>query len=166
MSQPTIHEVPLTPAAYVPAGTRIIVEGNVLKLVHGQTVIAQQTIVLPGADVSDGSIPTARQLTSVFIVKEGPKMPGIVAVNTGVAIGVDGSITFSFSDGQSKEFADLAQLAFELSSIDTDVDMAKKMLCLKAYRNSPDGANMTTMVGASCSIDFNADVPVVLTPGD
>lgn len=164
MSKPTIHEVPLTPSIFVPSGTEIVIEGTTLKLIHAGRVLATRSLALPGTDVSAGVIPTARQLTSVFIVQEGPKMPGVIAVNTGVSIGVDGAITFQFSDGESKEFADLTQLYNECKPIDTEVETAKKMICLKAYRNSPDGANLSTMVGASCAIDFNADIPVVLTP--
>ena len=44
--------------------------------------------------------------------------------------------------------------------------VAENMLIGKAFRNSPDGSNKTTQVGAAVSVNLLADVPVVYTEAD
>lgn len=90
-------------------------------------------------------------------------MPGVIVTNTGVTRDGD-AITVQFSDGSNLEFESLDQMKTECQPYDTDVTHAKKMMCLKIVRNSPDGADLTSCVGGSLSSEFNADIPIVYTP--
>lgn len=74
-----------------------------------------------------------------------------------------GAVTFSFSSGNNSEFGSWEEVGVLADSVDTTPDLPEKILINKAYRASPDGSNKTTQVGASVSINGQADVPVVYT---
>ena len=90
-------------------------------------------------------------------------MPGVMATLTDVNVNqTTGSITFVFADG-GLQFSSIEQILEQLT-FDTDPDFPKKLLILKAIRNSPDGANLSTMVGGTATADFNAATPIIITP--
>lgn len=71
-----------------------------------------------------------------------------------------GIITFPFSDGDSIEIPSGAA-GMELTNyIDTTNVLAKHILIRKTLLNSPDETNLTTMVGATCAVDCNANQPM------
>lgn len=74
-----------------------------------------------------------------------------------------GAVTFFYSSGNSIEYADWEAVGVVADSLDAGPDFAEKVLAMKAYRASPDGANKTTQVGASVSINGLADTPIVYT---
>lgn len=74
-----------------------------------------------------------------------------------------GVVTLWYSNGNSTEYADWESVGAVANSIDSDPEMAQKLLAMKAYRASPDGSNKTTQVGASISVNGLADIPVVYT---
>lgn len=164
MPPPVIHELPVDPPINnTLAGDRIEIVGSTLKVWRGPTLIAERTLVLPGTTVESGVIPATRDLTSVFYIED-RKMPGITATNTNVAINeTTGTIRFDFSNGDQREFQDLNALKSAVQKYDTDVSIAQDIVILKAIRNSPDGSNLTTMVGQGVSCDFNGTHPIVFS---
>ena len=74
-----------------------------------------------------------------------------------------GTVTFSFSSGNNLELSSWESAGQMANSLDANSEFAEKALIAKAFRASPDGANKTTQVGASVSVNFLADVPVVYT---
>lgn len=90
-------------------------------------------------------------------------MPGVVATLTSVHEAANGTITFNFSDGSGRSldsWADAAEVAAKYESSDV---FPQEALIAKSYRNSPDGTNKTTMVGASFSADLSANQPFNFT---
>jgi hypothetical protein len=137
--------------------------GSTLKVWRGLTLIAERTLVLPGTATESGVIPATRDLTSVFYFQEAPKMPGASAVNTNVAVSEAGVIRFDFSNGDQREFASLTELENAVKKYDTDTAVAEDMVILKAFRNSPDGSNLHTMVNEGVTCDFNGTKPIIFS---
>jgi len=95
-----------------------------------------------------------------FYVEE--HMPGIVSTLVNVTRSGDAA-TFHFAGGVSREFSSLAEALGEVEYLDASQVTSQDALILKTIRNSPDGANLENIIGASFSADFNANVPFVLT---
>lgn len=77
-----------------------------------------------------------------------------------------GAIIIDFSSGTQLEIADWAAVGEIANSIDATPELAERILLGKAYRASPDGANKTTQIGASVSVNLLASEPIVYTPAD
>ena len=162
----TWHKPTFAPLA-VRAGDVLRIEPSG-KLGHYRngTKINERTLTLPGPEVSlspaDGTPVTAGDtLTSIYFFKE-QKMPGVIETLTKVTKNsTTGVVKFKFDDVEL-EFADEAAALAEVSYLDTDPEVVRHMLILKTLRNSPDFTNLENMVGASCSLDLQANVPCAL----
>jgi hypothetical protein len=89
-------------------------------------------------------------------------MPGTLVTMTDVARSGE-IVRFKFANGTEREFPTLEAAKSAVEYLDSEDTTGEDALILKAIRNSPDGANLETMIGASFSADFNANVPFVLT---
>lgn len=74
-----------------------------------------------------------------------------------------GVIIVDFSSGTQLEFANWEAVGEIAANIDSTSDLAEKILLGKAYRESPDGTNKTTQLGASVSTNLLAANPIVYT---
>jgi hypothetical protein len=72
-----------------------------------------------------------------------------------------GAIIVDFSSGTQLEFANWEAVGEIAANIDSTSDLAEKILLGKAYRESPDGTNKTTQLGASVSTNLLAANPIV-----
>ena len=46
--------------------------------------------------------------------------------------------------------------------MDQEPVLAREIIALKSFRNSPDGSNKTTMVDVQCAVNFDAGTPIAL----
>lgn len=74
-----------------------------------------------------------------------------------------GVIIVDFSSGSQLEFPSWEAVGEIAASIDSTSDLAEKILLGRAYRESPDGTNKTTQIGASVSTNLLAANPIVYT---
>lgn len=123
-------------------------------------VVGQATFVV-GQPVSSFPASQAATISSLFFFQE-IKMPGVIETLNSVQR--DGDVLYFNFDGAQLEFPSIADALNVVGLLDTEAATARHMLILKTLRNSPDGANLETMVGGSCSLDFQAATPVVITP--
>ena len=91
-------------------------------------------------------------------------MPGTGTTLTNVRVDTgNGHVLFDFSDGTELEFTNWADALSQTQYLDTVAQTVQHMLVLKSVRNSPDGSNMSNMVGGSILSDFSAQLPIVCT---
>lgn len=141
-----------------------VIVGNVLQIWRDGVLIEIRTLT-PGPIVEPSPVAIARTISELFIFKE-TKMPGQNVALTRVQLNQStGAVTFSFSNGNNREYGSVedAMNASEIAGLDTSGALAENALILKTFRNSPDGTNLENMVGGSVAVNFNADVPFVLT---
>lgn len=99
------------------------------------------------------------------IIWEAPNMPGQTLSVVSVVEQATGTVLFNFSNGNQRSVSDdWANAAEFADAIDATDDFLEKFLIAKAFRNSPDGSNKTTTVGAGVSANLLASVPIVYTP--
>ena len=90
-------------------------------------------------------------------------MAGQSVVMTSVAQNqTTGVVTIRYSNGSERTFTNWAEINQSLGEMDQQSDLAEKILALKAYRNSPDGTDKTTMLDVNCTINFDAGTPIAL----
>lgn len=119
--------------------------------------LSQMTVIVLTQDDHFG----ASEVSTLYLEKN---MPGQNVSCTGVTENQNtGAVTFKFSSGNNIEFADWAAVGQIADALDAGPEFAEKVLLLKAFRASSDGANKTTQVGASVSVNGLADVPVIYT---
>lgn len=160
------RQITFTPSIALHVGDTVRQDGNQLVVIRGGTVITTRELSGIGA-VVDGPVQEGRTVSSVLYFRSYP-VPGQnvscvqVLENTS-----SGSVTFKWSDGTADEIGqwdtDVKAMA---DGFDATADIAKKALVCKAYRESPDGANKTTQVGASVSVNGLASNPFVYTPAE
>lgn len=151
-----------TPLSLLPGDTLEVTANQTIVQKRGGNIVAQSAFGMPGAAVAPSSILSHQMLSSLFFYQE-QVMPGVIETLTSVNIDPSGTIRFGF-DGTELEFTNLAAALESVEGIDTTPSLARQMLVLKTLRNSPDGTNLENMLGGSCSIDFQASTPVVVTP--
>lgn len=160
------RQISFSPSIALLVGDTVEQVGNQLVVTRGGTVIATRTLSGMGS-VVDGPVQEGRTVSSFLYFRSFP----VVGQNVS-CIGVTenpttGVTTFRWSDGTADEIgvwdADVKAVA---DSFDATADVAKKALVCKAYRQSPDGANKTTQVGAAVSVNGLADNPFVYTPAE
>lgn len=144
-----------------PGDTLEIAANNTIRQKRNGVTIAESQYSQPGALVGVSPIVSPGTLETFYFFQE-YKMPGLIETLVGVQRDGD-SLFFNF-DGAQLEFPSIAEALNVVGLLDTDPTTARHMLILKSIRNSPDGTNMETMVGASCSLDFQSATPVVITP--
>lgn len=150
--------IPAVPIADHQPGDRWQRVGMKMRQYRNEVLIATHDLVSVTQIVEpqyDGTGP----ITS-FLVEQ--NMPGIISTLTDV-VRAGEVIRFKFAGGTEREFADLPSALAAVEHLDTDETVTQNVLILKTIRNSPDGANLENILGASCSADFNANNPLVLT---
>ncbi len=75
-----------------------------------------------------------------------------------------GAIRIDYDDGTQDLLDNFAQLQEYAARAGDPNWIAKTVLYAKMVAKSPDGANLTTQVGAQVSVNPAADAPVVYTP--
>lgn len=102
------------------------------------------------------------QITNLFLEKP---MPGTNVSCTNVQENqATGAVTFSFSDDENLEIANWEAVGAIADTVDADGQMGRNILMGRAFRASPDGSNKTTQVGASVSVNLQADTPIAYIP--
>lgn len=160
------RQITFSPSIALAVGDTVRQVGNQLVVIRGGSVVATRSLVGTGT-VVDGPVGEARTVSSLLYFRSYP-VPGqnvsCIGVQENATTGI---VTFKWSDGTADEIGtwdgDVKSVA---DSFDATADVAKKALMCKAYRNSPDGANKTTQVGASVSVNGLADNPFVYTPAE
>jgi hypothetical protein len=74
-----------------------------------------------------------------------------------------GVIRFTFSNGVEREL-NITQMEGIANSFDGEDAFLENLAIAIAFRNSPDGSNVTTIVGASLSCNLLSDQKVIYTP--
>lgn len=137
--------------------------GTVFQL-RGSSVIDQREVTLPGELI--GALPPATS-TGVFaevIYFQESTVAGQSVSLVSVQLNQStGSVTWNFSNGVSREYGSVEDAKSAVQSLDTQSQLAEDALILKTFRRSPDGTNLENMVGAAVSLNFDADVPFVMT---
>lgn len=158
------QQVTLDAPLHLLAGDSCIAVGSVLQVWRDGVLIETRTLT-PGPIVSPNPVSSNRTITELFYFKE-TKMPGQNVALTRVQLNQStGAVTFSFSNGNNREYGSVedAMNASEIAGLDSTGALAENALILKTFRNSPDGTNLENMVGGSVAVNFNADVPFVMT---
>ena len=157
-SKGEFRQVAIQPLA-VQSGDSIRQIGNQLIVTRDGQVIA--TRELSGESVSVTSIIDDSQVISSAIFFRSLPVSGVLATllapHKNNATGI---ITFPFSDGDSIELASIEEGMTVTNYLDTNNVIAKHVLIRKTLLNSPDGTDLHTMVGATCSMDCNANQPM------
>ena len=155
-----IRKFTINPPFAHQAGDVYAREGNTIRQIRGGIQIDIRTVGPPSqltAQVHVGG----SNVTEFF---EEQRMPGQNVSMTGVEENqANGSVTLKYSSGNQNEYASWAAVGQIADSLDASPDFAEKILALKAFRASPDGANKTTQVGAQVSVNGLADQPIVYT---
>ena len=141
--------------------------GDVVREIGGQIVVTRGGVVVETRSLGamtqiTSSVDVNQTVQSAIFLKVNP-MPGQNVSCTSVKVGVNDSVTFGFSSGTQLELVDWAAAEQMANEIDSTTDLAEKILIGKAFRASPDGANMTTQIGAQVSVNLLADNPIVYT---
>lgn len=143
-------------------GDSVAVVGGTLTVTRDGRAI--RTINLnPISEQFTGFVPFGNQhaITAIFWEK---KMPGITNAITAVHRNTStGVVTVAFSSGNSRELQDWNDAAQIADGIDASETLSENILIGRSYRMSPDGSNLTTQVGAQCSVNLLADQPIVYT---
>ena len=106
----------------------------------------------------------ASQLHSNRLVWEGPMPIGTQLTPTKVVRDdAAGVIRFTFSNGVEREL-NITQMEGIANSFDGEDAFLENLAIAIAFRNSPDGSNVTTIVGASLSCNLLSDQKVIYTP--
>ncbi len=141
--------------------------GDVVREIAGQLVVTRAGVVVATRNIGPltevtSSVDVNQTVSSAIFLKVNP-MPGQNVSCIKVSEGATGSVTFSFSNGNNIEMSSWDDAGTKADDLDAASSVAENLLIGKAFRASPDGANKTTQVGASVSVNLLADTPVVYT---
>jgi hypothetical protein len=157
---------PAIPVASVLPGDKFPINEITHDVLHlrGNATIGTHATDWPGVNLGETpAVPVMDGFYRVVYAKE-KAMPGQNVSCTGVSENqTTGAVTFRFSSGNQVEYGSWEDCGVVADAIDATPDYAEKLLVMKAFRASPDGANKTTQVGASVSVNGLADTPVVYT---
>lgn len=155
-------EYVLDVALVVAPGDVAQIEGDKIRVYHNGNVIAERNLA-NGKTLTETPWATERVFKSVYVVEEGPKMPGVIATMTDVVVNEGtGAIRFDFSDGTQREFSNRADALDSVQYLDTDVATVQDAAILKSLRNSPDGANLANFVGGTVAFDYSSVQPMLI----
>ena len=132
--------------------------GNVVYLVRGGVdvdarLITTSTLYTPPA------VTVSQSVSELVFFRSKPMRPATATVVNVTQSGA-GAINVQFSNGNGRAFDSWAQLGELADQRDGTTTLAEDLLITKIFRNSPDGSNMHTCDGASCTIDGDAANPV------
>lgn len=133
--------------------------GHQLIVTRDGNVVATRD--LTGESASAPTTVTESQVVSSAIFFRSLPVAGVLATLLSPSRNnATGIITFPFSDGDSIEIASIEEGMSATNYLDTNNIIAKHVLIRKTLLNSPDGTDLHTMVGATCSMDCNANQPM------
>ena len=146
-------------------GDEIVPSEAVLTIKRAGVVIATRNII-ERRPVKSGLVPSARMLTSVFVIERNPMASGVMATLTGARIEEGtGKYFYTFSNGSEREYPNRQAVIDEAAALDTDAEKAMNVLVAMSVRNDDNGGNVGVMVGRSCTIDTAALQPVSISLG-
>jgi hypothetical protein len=146
----------------------LVLPGDVVRVIGNQIVITRGNVVVGTRQLIGESEPVAglNEAETVYraIFWRAKPVPGINQVLTEVRkSATTGIITIFFSNGESREYADFETMRAAVEYLDTNNETAQDALVLRLVRRSPEGTDLENQVGSSCSINFDAAVPIVIT---
>lgn len=154
------RQVEIQPVSLLP-GDQVQQVGHQLIVIRGGQVVATRDLTAESS-VVPLEVTEAQTISSAIFFRSRP-VPGqsqvLQSVNRNTATD---EVTFNFADGNSAIYSSWEQAKQELQSLDSTPEFAQKILMYKSIANSPDGTNMTTMVGVQCAVNFQAAVPIAL----
>lgn len=157
------REFPLSTPLNCLAGDLITTDGKKVYLIRSGSVVQEAEATGEGTLIVPGPVEASQAISSVVFFRSHP-VPGQNVSMTGVSENATtGAVTLKYSSGNQVEYASWEDVGSVANSLDATPDLAEKILALKAFRASPDGANKTTQVGASVSVNGLADTPIVYT---
>lgn len=157
----TYTEFTLESALVVQPGDVTRIEGDKLRVYRDELLIDERDLI-GGNVLTEPPWDVERVFERVYVFVEGPKMPGTIATQTDVIVNQStGTIRFKFADGSEREFESFAAAVTAVEKYDTSPEVVQDLTILRSLRNSPDGANLETMIGILCASDFTASQPVV-----
>ena len=138
-------------------GDTAVVVGNQLLITRDGRVVEVRTLgaesVVPLEATRDESI------DHVLYFKE-RRMAGILSTMQSPIRNPDGSVLFSFTNGDQREFSSVENAIEQTDYIDTLGGLAQDILIRMVCKRSPDGTDLHQLVGATCGIDCLATQPV------
>jgi hypothetical protein len=158
------RQIVIDPPLALQVGDLVLSDDETLSVIRGGVVVETRSTSAPSSPV-DPAVDVAQTVSSLLFFRSYP-VAGIIQTLTDVVVNPDNSLLVKFADGSSREFISFAEMQSNVAYVDSSATLAQDMLIRKIGINSPDGANLETMVGGSVAIDFNAATPVVLTEPD
>lgn len=153
-----ISKYTIDPPIVKQAGDEIKIVGKRLEQWRGLVLIRSVDLTAPQKLTDIGQV--GGETISELFLEVG--MPGQNVSMTQVRENqTTGVIIVDFSSGTQLEFPNWEAVGEIAASIDSTPDLAEKVLLGKAFRESPDGTNKTTQIGASVSTNLLAANPIV-----
>jgi hypothetical protein len=155
-----INKYTFNPPLIKRAGDVFKINGKHLEQWRGTVLVRSAELIQPVELTSVATV--GGETISTLYLEIG--MPGQNVSMTNVRENqTTGVVIVDFSSGTQLEFESWGAVGDVANSIDSNSDLAEKILLGKAFRASPDGTNKTTQVGASVSTNLLASTPVVYT---
>lgn len=151
---------PLNAPLQIQVGDEVLRHGNTITVIRGNVVVATRTI--GQAQVASTSAQFNETVSSVVFFRSHPVAGQSVVLNRVTENATTGVITFIYADGTGVEYPSWADVGSLLGVMDQQPELAQQIIALKSFRNSPDGANKTTMVDVQCAVNFDAGTPIAL----
>nr|NDG08103.1 hypothetical protein [Oxalobacteraceae bacterium] len=141
-------------------GDLVLQDDNQISVVRNGVIVATRTF---GPETLANTAATSAETVSKVVFFRSNPVAGQSVVMTSVAQNqTTGVVTIRYSNGSERTFTNWAEINQSLGEMDQQSDLAEKILALKAYRNSPDGTDKTTMLDVNCTINFDAGTPIAL----
>ena len=151
---------PLDAPLQIQVGDEVIRDGNTITVIRGNVVVATRTI--GQAQVAATSAQFSETVSSVVFFRSNP-VAGQSVVMTSISQNpTTGVVLINYSNGTQKEYASWSDIEAQLGVMDQQSQLAENIIALKAYRNSPDGTDKTTMLNVQCAVNFDAGTPIAL----
>ena len=154
------YTAPLNQPVSIQVGDQVLVENSQLIVVRAGIVVA--TRLIGTAQVADTAAQFDESVSSIIFYKGNPVAGQSVVLNRVTENATTGVITFIYSDGTGVEYPSWAAVGSQLGVMDQEPVLAREIIALKSFRNSPDGSNKTTMVDVQCAVNFDAGTPIAL----
>ncbi len=154
------YTAPLNQPVTILVGDQVVIENGQLVVVRAGIVVATRSI--GAAQVADTAAQFQETVSNVLFYKGNP-VPGQSVVMTNISQNpTTGVIVITYSNGRQQEYNSWSDIETQLGAMDQEPDLAEKIIALKAYRNSPDGTDKTTMLNVQCAVNFDAGTPIAL----
>lgn len=154
------YKASLNQPLQIQVGDQVIRDGNTITVIRGNQVVATRTI--GQAQVAITAAQYAETVSSVVFFRSNPVAGQSVVLSRVSENTTTGEILFRFADGSEIGYENWQAVGTQLGSMDQSPELAQQIIALKSFRNSPDGANKTTMVDVQCAVNFDAGTPIAL----